>query len=258
MENNQEKYPAPALAKGLQVIQVLQLHDAMILEELAVITAIPKASLLRMLDTLLMLKFIERDATTRKYRTIVRLITDNDNNRDREQLIHDALVELSATTGLTTEWYIPNFEGAVIVDRVEPADRAVKVVAKIGFIRQLTGEFEAVARLAIANRDKFKPGINNYWLYKAGKKEPLVEQEFKQLLIDASSQGYCIDGEYNNNGIRRMAGAVKEDNGKLCGIITLAESFTPDAERCRQARLKNLQLICHNLEAALTKLSSGK
>jgi DNA-binding IclR family transcriptional regulator len=254
MQNNQEKYPAPALAKGLQVIKVLQLHDAMILEELAAITAIPKASLLRMLDTLLMLKFIERDVTTRKYRTIVRLIADNDNNRDREQLIHHALVELSAATGLTTEWYIPNLEGAVIVDRVEPADRAVKVVAKIGFIRQITGEFEAVARLTVANRDNFKPKFNNYWLYTAGEKEPLMAQQFTQLLATASRQGYCIDCEYNNNGIRRMAGVVKARDGKLCGIITLAESFTPDAERCRQARLKKLQFICRNLEVALTKL----
>ncbi len=250
-DNNEQKYPAPALAKGLQVIETLQQHGPMILEELAGATAISKASLLRIVDTLIMLGAVERDAISRKYQATVKLIAVNGIAHDKEQLIHTALVQLSTQTGLTTEWYIQTADGMMIVDRVEPLGKPVKVVANIGYIRHLTGEFEAVARIAIANRADIEPDWNQYWNYLKGEIQKLYRAEFNQLLTEATAAECVMDDEYNPNGIRRMAVAIKDTNGKLYGIIALAESFTPDANSKIKERLTTLQLTGKKLEAKL-------
>jgi DNA-binding IclR family transcriptional regulator len=251
MSDNEQKYPAPALAKGLQVIETLQQHGPMILEELAGTTAISKASLLRIADTLIMLGAVERDAISRKYQATVKLIAVNGIAHDKEQLIHSALVQLSAQTGLTTEWYIQTADGMMIIDRVEPLDKPVKVVANIGYIRHLKGEFEAVARIAIANKVKIEPDWNQYWNYLQGEIQKISRNEFNQLLTEATDAECVMDDEYNPNGIRRMAAGVKDSNGKLYGIIALAESFTPDANSKTKERLAALQQISQKLELKL-------
>ena len=251
MSNNEQKYPAPALAKGLQVIETLQQHGPMILEELAGMTAISKASLLRIVDTLIMLGAVERDTISRKYQVTVKIIAVNGIAHDKEQLIHTALVQLSAQTGLTTEWYIQTADGMMIVDRVEPVDKPVKVVANIGYIRHLVGEFEAVARIAIANKADIEPDWNQYWNYLKGEIQKISKNEFNQLVTEATNAECIMDNEYNPNGIRRMAASVKNTNGKLYGIIALAESFTPDANNKTQERLTTLQLISQKLETKL-------
>lgn len=243
-----QKYPAPALAKGLQVIDTLQQHGPMILEELAGTTAIAKASLLRIVDTLIMLKAVERNAISRRYKATVKLIAVNGVDYDKEQQIHTALVQLSAQTGLTTEWYIKTADGMMIIDRVEPVDKPVKVVAKIGFMRPLVGEFEAVARMAIANRADIKPDWKQYWHYLKGEIKNFSPAELPQLLTEATDAASIMDDEYNPNGIRRMAAAVKDSQGKLCGIIALAESFTPDANSKIKKRLTALQQASQKLQ----------
>ena len=39
-----------------------------------------------------------------------------------------------------------------------------------------------------------------------------------------------MDVEYNPNGVRRYAAAVRKSDGTLAGIIALAENFTPSAD----------------------------
>lgn len=222
------------------------------LEELARRTRVPKASLLRLLETLIALGLVTRIEPEKRYRALAAVLPLAHPEAAFRQRLRAVLAELAASTGQTAEWYLPRGGKMLLVDREQPADRVVQVRAALGFVRELAGELEAVARLALAAG--VAPAAATYWQYRAGQPAPLSRPELTAALA-AAAGGRTRDREYNPNGVRRYAAAVRQPDGTLAGILALAESFTPDAEREAAARLKILGRQAAALTAALTPLT---
>jgi DNA-binding IclR family transcriptional regulator len=227
-------YPAPALGKGIEAIRILLKEGPLGLERLAQQTRIPKASLLRIMKTLETLEVVERDASTKRFslRQILIPLGTTGEPRFRES-IRKALEHLADATGLTAEWYVPEpGTGMIITERREPIERTVRVVAKIGFVRTFHGEMDAVAR--IAARWGLTPSAeseSDCWIYEQdGSRKRLEHEKRVALLREKGRNEADMDIFWNPHGVRRYAVAVSDRNGRLAGILALAESFTPSHE----------------------------
>ncbi len=218
--------PAPALARGMAVLRLLEDASWLSLDRIAGQTGIPKASVLRLLQTLSGIGLVERRDRDKSYRARVRIVplAESDSVQRR---IHSSLMHLSATVGHTAEWYVPAEQGLVLVQRCEPEAEQVKVHARIGFVRAWHGELDAVACIGNALCPSHPRTHSGYWTYDAeGRKRSFASSEVRDRLQRARQTGTAADDHYNPNGVRRMAAAVSR-GGALSGILALAASYRP-------------------------------
>lgn len=238
--------PAPALERGLRVLEILQGSPALTLEELAQSTDIPKASLLRLLETLQGTGYVRRLANKR-YRSIKTIIDHKD--RDFDSVLQDTLRQLAQRCESTAEWYQRVDQGAEIRARYEPANCEVRVVANVGFIRKVPGELDAVAAVLLADR---VVDAGDFWVYDAaGQRLAIKPDDLSRRLVSAHERGWALDIHYNARGVRRMAHVVRDASGTLIGILALAESFAPGADQFRDERQATLIQSAAMLAATL-------
>jgi DNA-binding IclR family transcriptional regulator len=225
----EKKYPAPAVARGIEVLNTLNQYGSLSLERLSKILHFPKSSCLRILDTLLMLNTISRNSVSGEYTANISLVPVFDPTSDFFKSINDSLSALSKAIVQTTEWYIPAEKGMTLLHRCTPDAVDIRVIAKIGFERAFQGELEAVATLgnAFFNRENYK-SYSGFWTYfEHGKYASLPKNKAVQKIVSAQKDKFAIDPFFNTQGARRLAHIVFK-NDKPAGIIAIIQNFTYD------------------------------
>lgn len=230
-----ESSQAPALDRGITLMEVLTDHSPLNLEELSKYTSSPKSSLLRLLETLRTRGWVERDSE-KKYLPLVKILK-REAPFDWRQEMESELSSLAREIGLTVEWYDIKETRAVITWRYEPDGPLIQVKAKVGYSRGVKGEIDAVAQVLLkCTNMKAGEGI---WIYRNGDEVPISKKQLEDCLQREEEHVGC-DMEYNTNGVRRIAFGVRSKAGKLLGIIALAEGFTPKADQERSQRMNLL------------------
>lgn len=240
--------PAPALDRGIAVMQALQKENPLTLEQLSQLVDSPKSSLLRILSTLQQHGWVKRNSQ-KQYVPMLHL-TPLEQTQDWETYLVERLSDLGRMLNLTVEWYQRKEEKAVITWRYEPENSPVHIRARVGFIRNSTGELDAVAQVLLKSTE-LKPGKDS-WTYLQGEKAPLSTAEVRKKL-NAISGRIVGDTEYNPNGVRRLAVSILNLDGTLRGIISIAESYTPKTDSLRIERMESLQGAADDLETFLHK-----
>jgi DNA-binding IclR family transcriptional regulator len=223
MEN---RVAAPALERGIQILRLLEHGDAKSLDFIASSTGIPKASAIRLLQTLADADLVGR-TPDRTYRARARLVPLGNGRSEFVRRVAEALGELARQTRQTAEWYVPSEQGMVLVQRREPEAQQVHVVARIGFVRGWYGELDAVSAAANAFAGRDLGACTGFWVYdENGEHRALSAREARERVDEALGEGMSRDRTYNTNGVRRAAAAVVRD-GALAGVLALAGSFRP-------------------------------
>jgi DNA-binding MarR family transcriptional regulator len=237
------KQKAPALDQGIIVLQTLCAHGPMSLDEIAKVTKISKATLLRLLDTLSSHLWVERHVGSKKFESLVQVRSLDTTSKKVDELIQTTLDGLAEESDCTIEWYLPCKSAAAIVLRSEPKNAAVNVIARIGYRRNLPGELDAVARIVYAsNTVKFKEK-DKCNTYKSGQIVNLSTKEVFKSIKSVNNKLITHDDYWNSKGVRRYAAGVRSSSQKsgLHGILALAESFTPQADTLKNSRLEMLE-----------------
>lgn len=240
--------PAPALDRGIAVMQALQKKAPLSLDELAQYVACPKSSLLRILDSLQQNGWVKRNA--RKHYVPMLRLAPLEQSRDWDSFLVERLADLGRMLQLTIEWYQVKEGQAVITWRFEPESTPIHIRAQVGFPRGPGGEVDAVARILFACTS-IQPGKTT-WVYRKGDSHPVSAAQIRKE-IKAMKRPLFGDQEYNTNGVRRLASGVRNSDGTLKGIIAIAEGFTPKADDLRTQRLAALQSAADDLETFLHK-----
>ncbi|MBD3244134.1 MAG: helix-turn-helix domain-containing protein [Chitinivibrionales bacterium] len=232
-----DKITAPALIRGIHILRLLETEPPLTLEAVASKTGIPKASALRLLQTLCDLQLVERDQSRKTYAPLARLVPVA-GSADKRKRVQDVLLRLAKESEHTAEWYVPAEQGMVLVQRREPHMQQVHVVARIGFVRPWHGELDAVACVAWAHAGKRADAADGFWVYdRNGNRATLTTRQVDSLLVQARKDGCASDEHYNTNGVRRVAAAVLHD-GELSGVLALAGSYRPgNGDHLRRAAM---------------------
>lgn len=233
---------APALDRGLQLIYLLQTHEALSLEEASNLCKAPKSSLIRVFETLEAWSLVKRDVVTKRYSLYLPMNLADGEKERWQGFVGQSLREFSLLTGLTSEWYLPRVHHVELVDRHEPSHTAVSIRAKVGFTRPAWGQWEAVNKLALKYQaiQAQNHEQNDDWIYDNGEERPIGPEEKMKILNDIPEEGLVFDREYNPYGVRRVAKAVFSE-GRLFGILAMPQHYHPKAdeqmlELCSQMR----------------------
>jgi len=219
--------PVPGLARGIAILQLLLKDGPLKLEEASRLTGFPKASVMRILDTLSDLGLVGRDEITRRFSATVRLAPLGDQDKSFERRLSQTLDLMAQKTGQTSEWYVPEKAGLVLARRATPPTGELHVRARLGFVREWNGEIEAVVCIGRAWYGMAPSMRSKQWTYgPSGKKIILTPSEAAEKVNTARKKGYSADSYYNGFGVRRTASPVLKD-GVLIGILAVAQCYLP-------------------------------
>ena len=238
----QEKSSAPALTRGILVLRFLVQHGESSLEKLAKALSIPKSSLIRILGVLIDLGLVAREKQNDSYYALqqsIAIVPTADRLREN---IRDALRGIAKDMQQTAEWYVVVEGRLILLDRVEPLDKEVKILARIGFIRVWNDEIEAVSSIGYAWECAPLSTDEKFWLYHGdGIRKSLSLSQAQSLIEKIRIKGCASDRFFNINGVRRIAVPVVFD-GKLEGILAAAEFLTPNQANNQD---QNIEILCN-------------
>ncbi|MGF6114123.1 IclR family transcriptional regulator [Pseudomonas frederiksbergensis] len=127
MDSKTESGSVRSVERALAIIDLLGEHQALGLEELHYLTTLPKATVSRMLLTLLEQGWIYRGLSDRRYRLCAKRLFGDSEQRFKRRLVESAaplLLELSERTGLVAD--LSSFDG----ERVEVMESAIPTVLR--------------------------------------------------------------------------------------------------------------------------------
>ncbi|MDA3874073.1 MAG: helix-turn-helix domain-containing protein [Kiritimatiellae bacterium] len=227
MEQLFKEMPAPALAKGLVLLEQLAVDGHLSLERIAARNRWPKSSTLRYLLTLEKMGAVKQHPDTRHWQAL-KILHPLSPVTDYLQPYREQLPELADRTGHCAELYHVDSNRVKLIDRADPETGEIVVAARIGFERGLT-ELDSTAALYFGFTPTHKPP-RRVWVWKEGEKQPLTGLQRKERILRARENSFAVDVDFNEFGIRRFAIPLLTDQ-HLQGILAIAQRQTPRADK---------------------------
>ena len=220
---------APALSRGIVILQLLaRQDDGLRLDDLARASAIPKASLLRLLGVLIDLGLVMRQANDSRYLACQHLIPCTSGSFQAR--IEQHLRRLADSCGHSCEWWQPSAAGMVLSLRAEAPAGEVAVRARIGFVRAWDGELDAVASLGQAHWPQAPAPAGSRLRYRDhGCIDTWPLAAVKAHLAAQIQHQEAVDPWANSNGVRRLAHLVTIPDGRL-GVLAVAQCLVCGAD----------------------------
>ena len=229
-----EQLPAPALARGLCLLEQLATDGQASLETLAKRNGWPKSSTLRYLQTLSELGAVRQHPETLHWHGEMQLRPLTGRLPSSLELLRARLPLLANETGHCAELYRVGSRMVSLVDRAEPDASEIQLNARIGFKRDLR-ELDATSSLFFAFCTASPPA--DMWWWQDGERVSVSAEVRDCHLAKVQTAGVSVDHAFNENGVRRFAVPVQE-GGSLIGILAVAQRLTPkfrtEGERIRE------------------------
>jgi IclR family KDG regulon transcriptional repressor len=216
--------PAPALTRGLAVLDRLVRDGACTLEQLAKTTGWPKSSVLRMLQSLESVGAVAREPTTKRYSALMRLERIGSSAQALRSLSATEMAELCRAVGQTVELHHFDGERLTMIDRCEPETAEVRVRARIGWERKYD-EVDALTQIVLAfGIDPANWPRIKYWQWSPNVLPRSVgSRTLRQLVSKVRERGVALDATINSNGVRRYAAPLFNSYGALSGVLAIAQ-----------------------------------
>ena len=208
-----------SLAKGLKILNLLEhSRQGMGTTEVANQLDIDKSSASRLLHTLANYGFVEQDEATARYLLGPQLVTLGQRLLNRITLRDHArpyLYELVDKTGECAHLAIQAQRQALYIDQVE-STAALRVESEIGTLAPL--HCTALGKTLLAFGEVRMPDeLQPYTRRTVADRSSLAAQ-----LEQTRKRGYAIDDEEYNYGVRCVAAAVYDHQGRLVGAVGIS------------------------------------
>ncbi|MFJ7678651.1 IclR family transcriptional regulator [Peribacillus sp. NPDC097198] len=183
-----------------------------------------KSTIHSLLKTLLNHGYISQNPENGKYGLGMKLFERGNyviQSLDVRDLSKKYLMDLSAKTGQTTHLVILDGKEGVYIDKVE-GPMAVILYSKIG--KRIPLHCSAVGKALIAFKDpeEIKKILHEYVYLKQTELTITEESKFMRELQQVRSQGYAIDNQENEPGVRCIAAPIRNHENKVIAAISLS------------------------------------
>ena len=221
--------PAPAITRGLRLLELLAVDGQASLERLTHKTGWPKSSVLRYLQALESVGAASQDPGSKAWTALLSLRRITPEFDPMLEFAKRQLPYLSQRSGHCAELYSLRAGHLELIDRAEPEVSDMALVARIGFTRDLS-ELDATATLFYAGCGAMIPQ-KPFWRWANGSKKTLSPAVARRALQIARKERFAVDTDFNNNGIKRFARPLFDEGDSLVGILAIAQRLTPTAKR---------------------------
>ncbi|MZQ86669.1 helix-turn-helix domain-containing protein [Paenibacillus sp. 5J-6] len=214
-----------ALDRALKIMDLFDEYTTELkITEISARMELHKSTVHSLLKTLQMHGYINQDAETGKYKLGLKLLEKGQlmlQSLDIRTAARKHLVALSEQTGQTTHLVILDGKEGVYLDKVEGEKAAIRY-SRIG--RRISLHSSAVGKVLAAYRakDEVDSLLRNYQFSKITDVTITSKDAFVNELNLVKHQGYSIDNEENEPGVRCAAAPIFEHNGSIVAAISIS------------------------------------
>lgn len=214
-----------ALDRALKILDLFDEYTTELkITEISARMELHKSTVHSLLKTLQMHGYINQDVETGKYKLGLKLLEKGQlmlQSLDIRTAARKHLVVLSEQTGQTTHLVILDGKEGVYLDKVEGEKAAIRY-SRIG--RRISLHSSAVGKVltAFRTKDEIDALLRNYQFSKITDVTITEKDAFVNELNQVRDQGYSIDNQENEPGVRCAAAPIFEHNGSIVAAISLS------------------------------------
>lgn len=198
--------------------------------ELSEKTGLPKGTTHRLLTSLAYFDHVRQDLMTKNYHLGFKLVELG--NRLLSQLdlrteAHPFLIQLAERTKETVHMVILDHNEALYVDKVEPSQpadglRMVCMVSVMG--SRIPTHCSAVGKvmLAFLSEERLVSIVKDKGLPRRTENTITDFEELKKHLQLIRNQGYALDDEENERGVKCVAAPIRDQSGEVIAAISIS------------------------------------
>ena len=243
-----------SVSRLFQIIEYMAAsNDWVSLRTMARELHINAASAFRILNSLKELGYVRQDPQDSKYQLTLKIAGVSAQvleNVQLRQIAHPFLEHLTSITNETTHLAILESKEFVYIDKVDNT-QAMRMRSRVGQRGQLYCTAAGKSLLA------FYPESELPQMLASLSFRPLTEhtitdpKKFKEHLVQIRQQGYAIDDEENEVGIRCIGSPIYDHAGRLAGALSISGwTITMTRERIPQLAPELIQM-CQRISSEL-------
>lgn len=249
MEN---KNPIQVADRLFQSIELLSTNGPTGLMEISAQLGLNKSTAHRVLNSLIYMGYVKQDETTSKYSLtfkIWEIANQALGQLDIIDLARPYLKKLVASTGETVHLVQLNGIAAAYIDKVEAYQNPVRLVSKIG--QSIPLYCSGVGKALLAEMPDAT--IEKIWkqseIMSYTPNTILDFDRFMDEISDIRTRGYALDNEENELGVRCIATALKNYQGKPSYAI----SISAPVSKMTEERIEKLATDIFQIKEELSK-----
>jgi IclR family KDG regulon transcriptional repressor len=207
-----------SLSRGLEIIDMLASQSSLGVTEIARVLEVDKSTASRLVQTLVSHGFVEQDSEGRRYRLSTKVMTLSQlilNQTPLNERARPFLYELVEKTGECAHLAIYSRGQAYVLDDIETAS-LLRVAGGVGRMTPL--HCTALGKCLLAFSDVLVPG-------QLPGLTPRTITDARQLRLHLEQirhQGYAVDDEELERGVRCLAAPVYDYSGKAIAAIGIS------------------------------------
>jgi DNA-binding IclR family transcriptional regulator len=243
-----------AISRLFQVIEFLAYSDDWVsLRTMARELHINTASVFRILDALKELGYVRQHPQDSKYQLTLKIAGISAQVLEKVQLrqiAHPFLQHLTSVTNETTHLAVVDGNEFVYIDKVDNT-QAMRMRSRVGQRAPLYSTAVGKSLLAHYPETELSQILNSLDFQPLTKHTVTDLKKFQEHLIQIKQQGYAIDDEENEIGIRCIGSPIYDHAGRLAGALSISGwTITMTKERIPQLAPELIQ-TCQRISSEL-------
>ncbi len=217
-----------AIERGCRILEFLSRgKQAYSIHDISSELGLPKPTIHRILSTLRHCGFVRQDELSKEYRLGFRLVELGQVVLDQIDLRKEAepfLSQLASRVQETVHLVVLDQDEIVYLDKIEKFSnlKGLRMASRIGMRNYAHSCAVGKVLLAFLPDRARDEVFAQKGLPKLTRKTIVDGGELKKHLADVRTQGYAVDDEENEEGIRCVAAPVRNDRGEVIAAISIS------------------------------------
>lgn len=238
----EEKNPIQVSERIFHTIECLAASGPMGLLELSKELNLNKTTVHRILNSLICMDYVRQDPESLKYSLTFKICGISTQILAQNNMIRLArpyLKELAEQTGETVHLVQIDGKQAIYIDKVEASRSSVRLYSMVGKAIPLYCSGVGKALLADMSDEKIKAIWDDTRIRRLTEYTVTDYHEFQKLISQIRKNGYALDNEENELGVRCIAVSLKSFNNKP----TYAISVSAPKDRMSDERIEEIRKL---------------
>lgn len=234
--------------KALKIIEYMaEIRTPMKLQELSQKIGFPPSTILRLLTSLIDMGYVYQDKETLKYSLTLKFCKIGDSVKSSlnvTEMVHPYLLDISNQSGEVTYFAIEQGMMLVYLDAIGGINMQNYNLRRIGRVAPLHAT--SIGKLLLLNYDdnKLEKLISTKGLTKYTENTCDTYEALKVELEQIRKQGYALDNQECEEGIRCISMPVRDYTGRVLGGISISGSINRIVPERYDELLQILEPVC--------------
>lgn len=251
-EEREGKNPVQSAERIFQVMEMLADNGEMGLMEISAALGLHKSTVHRLLMSLIYMGYAKQDETTQKYMLTYKMVNMAGKILERMDILQVARPYMECLSDLSGEAvHLVQREGNNIlyIYKIEAKVGTIRMVSHVGMVHPMYCSGVGKAIMATLPEDEVKQIWKESVIEKKTEKTITDYEEMQKVLEDVRKNGYALDDEENEKGVRCIAaclyGCQKE--------VKYAFSISGPTSRMTRERVKELAIDVRKVQEELSR-----